>query len=355
MNILLRREGYETSLAGNGQEALKILDKASPDTILMDIMMPEMDGYEACQAIKADEQLCDIPVLFLTGKSDKEDVVKGLEMGASDYIVKPFNSTEFLLRVKTQVELKKSRDELREKNKELQQLNANKDKFFSIISHDLKSPFQGLLGLTELLKEDIETMSGEDIRQFVTMIHDSAHNLLNLLENLLEWSILESNKKNFKPGSNDLSIIIDKNIQLHSANISRKNITLENRISESVTGWFDYHMIQTVVQNLLSNAIKYTPEGGQITLTGGKEQSQIYLKVSDSGIGMDQETIQSLFQIDKVSSRAGTGNEKGTGLGLIICKELVEKNEGDIKVESVPEKGSVFTVTLPSAQPVFEK
>lgn len=347
MEIILQNKGYDVAQASNGREALEKLKKMKPDLILLDIMMPEMDGFETCETIKSDKKLADIPVIFLTGKSDPQDVVNGLKLGAVDYIAKPFNTTELLLRVETQVELKQSRDQLKEKNQELQQLNSSKDKFFSIISHDLKSPFQGLIGLTELLQEDIEEMSKEEILKFSSMIHESSRNLLNLLENLLEWSVLERDKHTFQGQQTDLHPIIEKNIQLFEANAGKKDIILENNISKPIKAWCDRNMIDTVIRNLISNALKYTPVGGKITLEANSDDTHATIRIIDTGVGMDQDTQNSLFQMENMKSQPGTKNEKGTGLGLLICKELIEKNSGDISVESTPGEGSVFSIHLP--------
>ncbi len=347
MEIILQNKGYDVAQASNGREALEKLKNMKPDLILLDIMMPEMDGFETCETIKSDEKLADIPVIFLTGKSDPQDVVNGLKLGAVDYIAKPFNTTELLLRVETQVELKKSRDQLKEKNQELQQLNTSKDKFFSIISHDLKSPFQGLIGLTELLQEDIEEMSKEEILKFSSMIHESSRNLLNLLENLLEWSVLERDKHTFQGQQTDLHQLIDKNTQLFEANAGKKDIILENNVNKPVNAWCDRNMIDTVIRNLISNALKYTPVGGKITLEANSDDTHATIRIIDTGVGMDQDTQKSLFQMENMKSQPGTKNEKGTGLGLLICKELIEKNSGDISVESTPGEGSVFSIHLP--------
>jgi len=357
MGKILRDRGYEIAMATNGKEALETLKDIHPDLILLDIMMPEMDGYETCKIIKANKDFQDIPIIFLTGRSDTDDVVKGLKLGAIDYVSKPFNTSELLLRVSTYLELKKSRDLLRQKNKELEELNASKDKFFSIISHDLKSPFQGLIGLTELLYEDIESMKKEDILEFTKMINESSRNLLSLLENLLEWSVLERNKQQFQPEKTDLKAIIEKNIQLFEANCSKKNVSLQNQVDKEIKAWADRNMIDTVVRNLVSNAIKYTPEGGTISMDAVELDGEVQVTVTDTGVGMDERTRDRLFRLDEMRSHPGTNNEKGTGLGLLICKELVEKNNGDISVESEPGQGSSFTFRLPirKSAPTYEK
>lgn len=347
MGTILRNKGYDIALATSGMDALETLKDTQPDLILLDIMMPEMDGFEVCNKLKQNERFRDIPVIFLTGKSATDDIVKGLKAGAADYVTKPFNTAELLLRVKTQIALKKSKDQLLEKNRELQQLNAAKDKFFSIISHDLKSPFQGLIGLTELLHEDINSMGKDDIHEFAKMIHESARNLLNLLENLLEWAVLEQNKQHCEPEKTDLANVIEKSIKLFHANITAKNITLNNTVEKPLLAWVDKNMIDTVIRNLLSNAIKYTPEDGQIELTADRNETGIILSISDSGIGMNEKTRKQLFRIGETTSQPGTNNEKGTGLGLLICEELVHKNNGFIDVKSAPGKGSTFTITLP--------
>ncbi|MDI6403110.1 HAMP domain-containing sensor histidine kinase, partial [Balneolaceae bacterium ANBcel3] len=192
-----------------------------------------------------------------------------------------------------------------------------------------------------------DEMSQDDIRQFSKMIHDSSKNLLNLLENLLEWSVLEQNKRHCKPEKTNLSEIIRKNIELFSPNCKKKGLSMANKVSPDTEVWADQNMVDTVVRNLSSNAIKYTPEGGTISYHSQSNDTHVTLEITDTGVGMDETTLNQLFKLEELRSRPGTGNEKGTGLGLLICRELIEKNNGTIEVKSTLGEGSTFIITLP--------
>ena len=196
---------YSLSIANNGINALKMLEKGLPDLILLDIMMPEMDGYEVCKRVKENEKTKDIPIIFLTAKTDINDIIKGFDVGAVDYITKPFNPTEMKVRVvnhlnlyhaKKEIErmyqkLLMSQEALENANKQLEQTNKEKDKFFSIIAHDLKSPFNGIIGLSEMLRDDARILDTDSIIKYAGLIHSSTQQTFDLLKNLLEWARMQ--------------------------------------------------------------------------------------------------------------------------------------------------------------------
>lgn len=232
-------------------------------------------------------------------------------------------------------------------NSELQNLNATKDKFFSILGHDLKGPLNSLSSFSNLLINYTDSLSKEEIQQLATDLDKSIKNLYSLLENLLEWSRSQTGNIAFTPEIFDLTEILEENKALLQAQAENKKIEIINSYTDSVPVNTHKHSINTVIRNLISNAIKFTPEGGTITTNVKKEDNFVVVSVADTGVGMSQEVMDKLFRIDAKHSTKGTANEKGTGLGLILCREFVEKNGGKIWVTSEEEKGSVFSFSIP--------
>lgn len=395
---------YSLSVAESGIRALSILEKMTPDLILLDIMMPEMDGYEVCQRLKKDEKLKDIPVIFLTARTDIEDIIKGFEVGAVDYITKPFNFQELQVRVKTHLgfahaketiliqkaELEKSNTQLLEAHNEMQKLNEDlivahdavqehankvnlinqklieseyklrrtnndliqsnneKDKFFSIIAHDLKSPFSGFLGLLDMLNDDSDEIGEDDRKHMISALDNSAKNLFSLLENLLEWSRIKRDAIKYYPRNIKISKPLESILSLLNPQAVIKDIEIVNNIDIDQEILADEMMITTILRNLISNAIKFTYPGGKIELNSNLSNDFFQITVSDNGMGMDEDTLGKLFKIDEQITNLGTSSEKGTGLGLILCKEFTRILGGNIEVESKLNEGSKFILSLPN-------
>jgi len=337
---ILQREKYKLFFATSGSSALAKVKSNKFDLILLDVMMPEMDGFEACKQIRNDPDIQDVPIIFLTAKTDTESIVKGFELGATDYVTKPFDGAELLARVKTHLALQCAKEEL-------QELNATKDKFFSIIAHDLRSPFTSLLGLTEGIIENIDYYSKNDIKKFVETLKTSAETVFALLENLLAWSRLQRGIMERSPKEISLDEIVRHNVFLFQSGAEQKQITPRNLVQENTIVYADYNMIHTVMRNLISNALKFTDTGGTIEISAQTNEHNVEVAVSDTGIGISDEAVSKLFRIDVKYSSVGTAGERGTGLGLSLCKELVEKNGGTIWIESKVGKGTTFRFTLP--------
>ncbi len=244
-------------------------------------------------------------------------------------------------------EMVESRQETARVNHLLQQALSERDKFFSIIAHDLKSPFIGFLSFIRLLNEKFEKFSLEEIKDMSMQMKHSAENLYSLLENLLEWSVLKRDIAEYNPGLCCLSDVVNENIQLVRDLAAHKDISFENSISDGMHVFGDKTMLKMVLRNLFTNAVKFSPQGGRVFVKAEPMKSLVRISVADEGIGMNQETIKKLFSIEHMSSRKGTSGEKGTGLGLLLCKEYAEKNRGEIWAESSPDKGTVFYLTLP--------
>ena len=236
---------------------------------------------------------------------------------------------------------------LEAQKKELEELNASKDKFFSIIAHDLKSPFNTLLGFSNVLIEEFDRLPEETIRKFAANIHGSADNLFKLLNNLLQWAKSQTGRIEYRPRKSDLYPVVKNVISLLKPNADAKQVTLVSHVEEHLFACFDENMITTVLRNLIDNAIKFSNPGGEIEINACPSDSMIELSVTDNGVGISQTEAEKLFKIDVKHSTKGTSGEKGTGLGLILCKEFIERQGGRIWVESELNKGSKFKLKLP--------
>jgi len=255
--------------------------------------------------------------------------------------------TEEIVKQKEKIELQNKN--LAITNEELHKANISKDKFFSIIAHDLKSPFNSILGFSELLSDEFDNFDMEEKKSFAHNINEASLAAVKLLENLLEWARMQTGKIEFNPKNIDLSNIVVETLSLLHSFAHSKNIKLTSSIGFNTMVFADENMIKTVMRNLVSNAIKFTPVGGEVKIMSVNKENTIEISVKDNGVGISQEDVELLFQIDKSFKRVGTNNETGTGLGLILCKEFVERNGGSIHIESTPGIGSIFTFTLPTA------
>lgn len=232
--------------------------------------------------------------------------------------------------------------------KELESLNTTKDKFFAIIAHDLKNPFSTVLGLSELLAKEFESFEPDKLKVFIEQIYKYSNNTFNLLENLLQWSMLQTGRMPLRPKLIDLKGLVDENIELLRGNALQKGIRIETEIENELFVYVDVSMITTVLRNILSNAIKFTSQYGIIKIKVEKDDKMVKVSVIDNGVGISNQDIEKLFKIDSNPTTIGTSQEKGTGLGLILCKDFVERNGGKIWVESELEKGSRFIFVIPS-------
>lgn len=264
------------------------------------------------------------------------------------YIGMKPNSRRSIISISDITEQKKAAVELQLKNTQLLKLNAEKDKFFSIIAHDLRSPFNSFLGLTQIMAEQLSELTIDDIQKYSESLRDSASNLYRLLENLLSWAKIEQGLVQIKPEIVPLLPIIEESLASVQESANNKQINIAMEISDSLMIFADGNILQMVIRNLISNAVKFTPIGGEIKLTAIPIDDQnIEISVQDNGIGMDSDLIDLLYRLDVNASRQGTEGEPSTGLGLILCKEYIEKQNGKIVVESEDGKGSNFKIILP--------
>jgi signal transduction histidine kinase/nitrogen regulatory protein PII-like uncharacterized protein len=244
-------------------------------------------------------------------------------------------------------EISRQKIAIQTQNEQLQELNATKDKFFSIIAHDLRNPFNGILGISELLVSSGDSFTHKEITSMIKMIHESSQNAFDLLENLLEWSKANTGKIDFNPETFMLDKSVNEVVSLVENLSKQKNIVLNYQIAENLNVFADRNMINTILRNLITNAIKFTHTNGEINVIAERQSNEIMVHVRDTGVGISEVEIDKLFKISEKTTSRGTKDEKGTGLGLLLCKEFVEKHGGKIWVESQLGKGSDFIFTLP--------
>ena len=262
--------------------------------------------------------------------------------------------SQFRLKKRTNGLLKSKNDQLKDANKKLtvseynlKELNATKDKFFSIIAHDLKNPFQSLLGFSEILYNQMDKLSKNEISEYTKLIYESSQNLFNLLGNLLQWSQSQLGSIKLSPKPINVYDSIDDVLSIFGVAAQKKNIKVESSIAKDVTVFADKHVVSTVFRNLISNAIKFTNQGGEIKISSVISNNKITVSVEDNGKGISEGNLEKLFRIDQGYSTKGTEDEAGTGLGLILCKDLISQSNGELFVESTLGKGSNFKFTLP--------
>jgi signal transduction histidine kinase len=339
----LSSAGYRVLVANNGESALTQTEMAVPDIILLDIMMPGMDGFETCREFKKRPKTAEIPIIFITALSDVDSKVRGFEAGGVDYITKPIQEKELLSRIRIHLTL-------RYQKQELDRLVRDKDRFFSILAHDLKNPMVTFLTGTEMLAENVD-LGKNRVRELAGHLHQTAEGLYQLLENLLEWARLQTGGIEPKIGRCNVKTAVEKASDSLISSFTEKALTFEDHTDPGHVVTADRNMLQTVLRNLLSNAWKFTPRQGNVAVFSepAEDGGKVRISVRDTGIGMTEEKIAALFRIDVKRRTAGTEGEAGTGLGLILTKELIERQGGTVGVESAPGEGTRFTVMLPAA------
>jgi len=357
---ILRDEGYQVIAAFSGEQALRMLEKRTPDLILLDVMMPDMNGFEVCRTIKQNQAIAEIPVIFLSALSEAETKVEGLEAGGVDYVTKPFQETEVLARVKVHLQIRQLQQERKKHIEELIVLNEEKDRLMQIVSHDLRSPLGGIRSLSEILYTGIEAKDEATVREFSELISSTADNLLSLVNDLLDLAKVESGKLLLMPMEFDIALTIRSCVRLQkNVALNKGVVIIDEYSSPTITVNADEPKLVQVINNLISNAIKFTPQNGTITITATlesfdilqSEKSLLRISIRDTGIGIPAEDVPNIFEKFGKHQRMGTEGERGTGLGMPIVKRFVELHNGTISVESTIGVGTEFIILMPVHQP----
>lgn len=351
LSNMLERYNYRVVTSLSGQEALKLVSSANPEIVLLDINMPQMSGYEVCRQIKANPAVADIPVIFISALDDTENVVQGFDAGGVDYILKPFKFREVLARVETQLTLfrqKRKIDELRQRERQQYETMDNlRKQFIGSATHDLKNPLFVVSGYTDMLENLPPVRESQQAQAFIGSIRRGVTKMNTLVRDMLDLLQLEA-AADLHKSSIDFGTFLTESAGDMRIRADEKQIRFAIHLpDEAATIQIDLVRMGRVMDNLVSNAIKYTPNGGSVEIIGKVGHTTVVIEVVDTGLGIPDDALASLFQpFERVSSEEHMAQE-GTGLGLSIVKTIVEQHHGKVEVESVLAKGSTFRVTLP--------
>ncbi|MDH5784093.1 MAG: hybrid sensor histidine kinase/response regulator [Chromatiales bacterium] len=339
--FLMHDGRYDYLSTTNPTAVMEICRNTPVDMVLLDIMMPEMDGYQVCAQLKAQHATRDIPVIFLTAKHDMESIIKGFNTGGVDYLIKPINGMELMARMTTHLNLRRQEQELRA-------LNATKDRFIAIIAEDLRSPITGLRGVLQMLASKFDTLSTDQIHDYIDMAHLAADSLDSLAENLIQWSAINDGNPPLSLHQLDLHALFSSAIQRVRAENLQKEIVFELDITEGSFAYADENALMLVALNLLRNAVAFSHHGGQVYIGAEESEGRWQIRIDDQGIGIAPEEQEKLFRLDTRFTRVGTSGEKGSGMGLLLCQEIMQRIGGTISLESQPDKGTHLKLSLPS-------
>lgn len=338
---------YKILNATNGRIACQIAEQRQPDLIIMDWEMPEMTGIEAIRHLKSIPATTNIPIIMASGiMVSSEHLRLALDAGAIDYIRKPIDKIELLARIQSILALSESYKKIEQQKEELAELNGIKDKLFSVISHDLRGPLSSIQSFLTLLNME-GAITPEQVKRFTEKLAQDVKVTQILLDNLLNWARAQMKGITVKPKNLSLLTMAEEIKLLYQMECENKQLSTIIEIPENARVFADRDMAMLVLRNLFSNAIKFTPEQGSITISAEQQNGFAHVKVRDTGVGMPADKLEALFDMNRNNSTLGTKKEVGTGLGLILSKEFVEKNGGSLVVESKENEGTTFSFTLP--------
>jgi two-component system sensor histidine kinase/response regulator len=347
LKILLTNEKFQVCTANNGTTCIEQAKKEHPDLILLDVMMPDISGFDTAVILKKDDETKDIPIIFLTALNTPADLVHGFKVGASDFLTKPFNKEELVMRVMQQISLVAAKRIIEQQNAELRATLSNRDKMYSVIAHDLRSPMASIrMVLNLVVASTSPDLVGPELYELLDKANKESEDVHDLLDNLLKWTKSQTGRLNVVIQDLDLNDIIPGVVEIFEMIAQTKRIKLDLQMGETplvVTA--DNDMLKTVVRNFLSNAIKFSPEDSSIEIIMTKEGDFAKVSVRDHGVGIAAERLGSIFH--KGETTYGTGGEEGSGLGLQLCQDFARKIGGDCTVESVEGEGSTFSVLIP--------
>ena len=348
LKVLLTNEKFAIATASNGRQALEQVEKENPDLVLLDVMMPDMSGFEVAQHLKSNPNTADIPIIFLTALNSTADIVKGFQDGANDFISKPFNKEELIIRVTHQISLVAAKRLILSKTEELQRTIAGRDKLYSVIAHDLRSPMGSIKMVLNMLILNLPSEKiGAEMYELLTMANQTTEDVFSLLDNLLKWTKSQIGKLNVVYQDVDLVEVTDGVIEIFSMVASLKKIRIHEMKPEKMMVNADIDMLKTVVRNLLSNAIKFSKENSEVLVKMEEVDGMAVVSVQDYGCGISEEGQKKLLHTDTHFSTFGTNNEEGSGLGLLLCKDFVVKNGGKLWFTSKEGEGSIFSFSIP--------
>ncbi len=341
---ILKDEGYLVSLIQSGKSALEQLDRISPDVILLDVMMPGMDGFEVCREIKKNENLSEIPILFLTAKDQTEDLAQGFESGGVDYITKPFRKDELLVRVKNHIDLAASRRKIIEMNK-------SRDKLYSIIAHDIRSPFASIAQAINSIANGYIDLNSEEFREIINYLEKKTTETITLLDNLLAFSRLQGQAGNNTAVESFILPVIDECLELLKDIADKRKILVETDIPDDQTGYFDELSVHTIFRNLLYKVILSTPEKGHIRVRSENDGEYLCIFIKFKNNGNFRESMIRLTPVSGINKDVRALNETGGGMDTLIINETIDRAGGHIDIIADGDTDITLKVCLPSGGP----
>jgi len=350
LKLLISKAGYKTLTAYNGKDALDIIIKQNPDLVLLDIMMPIMDGHEVARQLKEMPDKAEIPIIFLSALNSTEDIVQGFKLGAADYVSKPFNKDELLTRINHQISLIHAKRTISSQTEELKRTILGRDKLYSVIAHDLRSPIASIRMVMEVLINGIPKESLDpDMYDLLIMANRLTDDSFTLLDNLLKWTKSQTGRlSTVYQDDVDIMNLVRGVVEVLRGVAKLKNITINLTGTTNRIARLDIDMAKTALRNLLSNAVKFSYDGSEVEVVIKEENERVVIEVIDQGAGISEEKQKLLFKADTHFTSFGTGNEEGSGLGLLLCNEFVKRNGGELWFKSEEGKGSVFSFYIPT-------
>ena len=347
LKILLTNEKFQVLTAANGNQCIEQTRKEKPDLILLDVMMPDLSGFDVAVILKKDPETRDIPIIFLTALNSPSDLVKGFQVGANDFLTKPFNKEELVMRVMHQIELVAAKKTIVRQNEELKRTINNRDKMYSVIAHDLRSPMASIRMVLNLVVNVVsKDVVGDEVFGLLDKANRESEEVHDLLDNLLKWTKSQTGRLHVVMQDIDLNDIVPGVVDIFHMIADMKGIKLQYLSEhEHLVVRGDNDMLKTIIRNFLSNAVKFTDEGKSIEVYCRNEGDFARVSVRDHGVGISPERVETIFHNGETTY--GTGGEEGSGLGLQLCQDFARKIGGDVRVESTLGEGSTFSFTIP--------
>ena len=347
LKVLLTNEKFQVITANGGNKCVEMAKSEHPDLILLDVMMPDISGFDTAVILKKDPDTADIPIIFLTALNAPSDLVHGFQVGANDFLSKPFSKEELIMRVMHQISLLAAKRIIVQQNDELKRTIGNRDKMYSVIAHDLRSPMASIRMVLNLVVNCLSReVVGDEIFDLIDKANRESEETHDLLDNLLKWTKSQTGRLNVVFQDFDLAEVVPGVVDIFVMIAETKHIELKLDMGASpIMVRADKDMLKTVIRNFISNAIKFSNEGSSIDIFVTVQDKFAKINVRDHGVGISEDRLHNLFRAGKTTY--GTNNEEGSGLGLQLCQDFAEKNGGSVCVESVQGEGSTFSVLVP--------
>ena len=347
LKVLLTNEKFQVITANGGNKCVEMAKSEHPDLILLDVMMPDISGFDTAVILKKDPETADIPIIFLTALNAPSDLVHGFQVGANDFLSKPFSKEELIMRVMHQISLVAAKRIIVQQNDELKRTIGNRDKMYSVIAHDLRSPMASIRMVLNLVVNCLSReVVGDEIFDLIDKANRESEETHDLLDNLLKWTKSQTGRLNVVFQDFDLAEVVPGVVDIFVMIAETKHIELKLDMGASpIMVRADKDMLKTVIRNFISNAIKFSNEGSSIDIFVTVQDKFAKINVRDHGVGISEDRLHNLFRAGKTTY--GTNNEEGSGLGLQLCQDFAEKNGGSVCVESVQGEGSTFSVLVP--------